>query len=87
MEKNIKFQTQAPLIRDFEGNITGVVLVFRDVTQDYEIQKRIESSELNFRTIVEATLSCVKVVAKMERYLAMNSAGLSMRKLKILKCN
>ena len=76
--KEFKISDSGSPIRDFEGNITGVVLVFRDVSQDYEIQKRIESSELNFRTIVEATPSCVKVIAKDGTLLAMNSAGLSM---------
>ena len=32
-------------IKDVSGNITGVVLVFRDVTQEYEIQNKIEISE------------------------------------------
>lgn len=76
--KEFKISDSGSPIRDFEGNITGVVLVFRDVSQDYEIQKRIESSELNFRTIVEATPSCVKVLDKDGTLLAMNSAGLSM---------
>ncbi len=76
--KEYKISDSGSPIKDSEGNISGVVLVFRDVTQEYEIQKRIESSELNFRTIVEATPSCVKVIAKDGTLLAMNSAGLSM---------
>ena len=65
-------------IKDSEGNITGVVLVFRDVTQEYEVQNALKQSELHLRTIVEATPSCVKLVSKEGTLLAMNSAGLSM---------
>lgn len=65
-------------IKDSEGNITGVVLVFRDVTQEYEVQNALKQSELHLRTIVEATPSCVKLVSKDGTLLAMNSAGLSM---------
>ncbi|MBK6606627.1 MAG: PAS domain S-box protein [Leptospiraceae bacterium] len=65
-------------IKDSEGHITGVVLVFRDITKEYEIQEALKQSELHLRTIVEATPSCVKLVSKDGTLLAMNSAGLSM---------
>ncbi|NLJ33058.1 MAG: PAS domain S-box protein [Firmicutes bacterium] len=40
-------------IRDREGNVTGVVMVFSDVTEQYEAQKRLAQSEERYRTIVE----------------------------------
>ncbi len=40
-------------IRDNEGNIIGVVLVFRDVTREYRMRQSLEESEVRFRSIVE----------------------------------
>ncbi len=42
-------------IRDEKGNITGVVLVFRDVTEEYTMQERLRLSEerLNFAMMVK----------------------------------
>jgi PAS domain S-box-containing protein len=40
-------------IRDKEGNITGVVLVFRDVTTDYKMQEEISENEEKLRNIFE----------------------------------
>jgi diguanylate cyclase (GGDEF)-like protein/PAS domain S-box-containing protein len=65
-------------IKDSDGTITGVVLVFKDITKEYEIQSLLKQSELHLRTIVEATPSCVKLVARDGTLLAMNSAGLAM---------
>ena len=42
-------------IKDVSGNIIGVVLVFRDVTQEYEIQNKIEISERKYRTIIDVS--------------------------------
>jgi PAS domain S-box-containing protein len=35
------------------GNITGVVLVFRDVTEEYRIHKELEESEGKYRRLIE----------------------------------
>ncbi len=42
-------------IRDDQGNINGVVLVFRDVTEEYQIRDALGQSEKKFRTYVEYT--------------------------------
>ena len=42
-------------IKDVSGNIIGVVLVFRDVTQEYEIQNKIEISERKYRSIIDVS--------------------------------
>jgi len=42
-------------IRDIDGNISGVVLVFRDVTEEYRIVEALKSSEEKYREIVERT--------------------------------
>jgi PAS domain S-box-containing protein len=43
--QGIPIDDSAAPIHDDEGNITGVVLVFRDVTQRRAAQRRLEESE------------------------------------------
>ncbi|TAL17491.1 PAS domain S-box protein [bacterium] len=43
-------------IHDEEGRITGVVLVFRDQSQEYEAQKKIEESEAGYRGLFNGML-------------------------------
>ena len=40
-------------IKDTDGNTLGVILVFRDVTAEYQMQSSLEESEHRFRSIVE----------------------------------
>jgi len=40
-------------IRNEEGEITGMVLVFRDQTLEYKSQKSLEESEIKFRSVFE----------------------------------
>jgi PAS domain S-box-containing protein len=40
-------------IKDDSGKITGVVLVFRDVTEDYKIRKALQESERQYRLFAE----------------------------------
>ncbi|MGI6616027.1 MAG: PAS domain S-box protein [Dethiobacteria bacterium] len=40
-------------IRDSAGNVAGVVLVFSDVTKQYEVQQALQESEARYRTIVK----------------------------------
>jgi PAS domain S-box-containing protein len=40
-------------IRDADGRITGVVLVFRDVTEDYNIRQALQRSERQYRLFAE----------------------------------
>jgi PAS domain S-box-containing protein len=42
-------------IRDIDGSICGVVLVFRDVSEEYRIAEALKSSEEQYREIVERT--------------------------------
>ncbi|MEA2007897.1 MAG: PAS domain S-box protein, partial [Chloroflexota bacterium] len=42
-------------IRDADGNINGVVLVFRDVTMEYQMRESLRESEERFRSIYENT--------------------------------
>ncbi len=40
-------------IKDENGKITGVVLVFRDVTEEYQMQEKIKDNEKKFRNLFE----------------------------------
>ncbi|MCK5580363.1 MAG: PAS domain S-box protein [Candidatus Omnitrophica bacterium] len=40
-------------IRDIDGVITGVVLVFRDVTESYRMQEELRKNEQEYRTLTE----------------------------------
>ncbi|WP_372640616.1 PAS domain S-box protein [Ancylomarina sp.] len=40
-------------IKDETGNISGVVLVFRDVTEEYRMQTSLEESEAKYRSLIE----------------------------------
>ncbi len=42
-------------IRDREGRITGVVLVFRDVTDEYAAEERLRQSEQRFQAFMDET--------------------------------
>jgi|GEM_PF-1248944 len=49
-------------IKDREGRIIGVVLVFRDVTREYNIREALKASEEKYRTIFENTGSGVCII-------------------------
>lgn len=49
-------------IRDIDGSICGVVLVFRDVTEEYRIAEALRTSEEKYREIVEKTADLVTTV-------------------------
>lgn len=44
-------------IKDQDGAVTGVVLVFRDVTQEYRMQAELKLRETRYRELVESTAS------------------------------
>jgi|GEM_PF-948721 len=48
-------------IKDSEQNIRGVVLVFRDVTEEYEKDELLKESEEKFRTLVNQTVDMLLV--------------------------
>ncbi len=46
-------------IHDAVGNVIGVVLVFRDVTDDYRIREKLRMSEERYRTLVENAFDAI----------------------------
>jgi PAS domain S-box-containing protein len=65
-------------IQDTRGQIEGLFIHAIEVTDKVIARHAIERSEERFRTIVQTTPECVKVVAADGTLLHMNSAGLAM---------
>ncbi len=65
-------------VRDSSGRVIGASKVARDITHLKQIERALRDSEERFRTMVETTPQCVKVVGPDGTLLHMNSAGLAM---------
>lgn len=61
-------------IYDAQGNVTGVVLVFSDVTERYELQRRLHISEAQYRSAFEQTVMGMAHIEPDGRFLRVNSA-------------
>ncbi len=48
-QKERQIADSASPIRDALGNITGVVLIFRDVTEEYQIHEKLKESEVRYK--------------------------------------
>jgi len=57
--ENTRSQTAQLRSKDQEGNIHGVILVFRDVSEDYRQQEALRRSEERFRTLVETSINAI----------------------------
>lgn len=53
--KEYQISDSAAPIRDKQGNIKGVVLVFSDITEQYKAAENIRKNEARFRNIIEAS--------------------------------
>jgi len=53
-------------IKDDQGAVMGVVLVFRDVTEEYNIQQKIKENEERFRVIVEGAPDPIFIQSEMK---------------------
>ncbi|MDA3924087.1 MAG: PAS domain S-box protein [Kiritimatiellae bacterium] len=51
--QRFQISDSAAPIKEADGNITGVVLVFRDVTDDYQIRQALQESERQYRLFAE----------------------------------
>jgi PAS domain S-box-containing protein len=56
--------------------VIGVVLVFRDVTEEYRMRRDLREREEKFRSLVEGSPNCVKLFDRAGRYVAINHSGL-----------
>ena len=46
-------------VRDLNGDIHGVILVFRDISEEYRQQEALRSSEARFRTLMETSINAI----------------------------
>ena len=59
-------------IRDASGAIRGVVLVFRDITEEYDLQRTLREHALRLQRIIEAAMDAVIVADEQGRILEWN---------------
>ena len=59
-------------IKNEHGEIIGVVLVFRDVTEDYQLREKLKQSEERFRTTLETLNEGCQIIGFDWRYLYVN---------------
>ena len=62
-------------IRDAEGNILGVVLVFRDVATQREAERRIAQSESRKKAILDTALDCIITIDHQGKIVEFNVAA------------
>ena len=60
-------------IRNLAGDISGVVLIFRDVTKDSELNRALESSQILIKTLLDTLPDLICLKDKEGVYLACNS--------------
>lgn len=81
-------------IRDDQGIVHGVILVFHDVTEDYRRQEELRKSEERFRGLFQHSINAIalhEIICNEEgkpvdyRFLALNSAFEEMTGLKVEK--
>ncbi len=73
-------------IRDTHGNISGVVLVFRDVTDEYRIAEALKASEEKYREIVEKTADLITTVDENGRFTYVNHCAETFLGLPATEC-
>ncbi|MHC4885312.1 MAG: PAS domain-containing sensor histidine kinase [Planctomycetota bacterium] len=65
-------------IAHHHGEVVGAVLVFRDITEEYALQKRMTASEEKYRTLYESSSDAILLLDPEEGYLDCNPAALTM---------
>lgn len=76
--KRIPIDDSGAPIRDAQGNILGVVLVFADITERRKTEKQIRESEQKFRSIFENVLEGIYQVTPDGQLLTVNPAMVRM---------
>lgn len=64
----------APIVTK-EGKLEGVVMVFRDVTEEYELHKELKNSELRHRTVIESISDAIITITANKQVYAFNPAA------------
>jgi len=61
-------------IKNKEGKIVGIILVFSDVTEKYEAKKELEKSEERYRTLFNTMMEGCQIISKDWEYLYINDS-------------
>lgn len=64
----------APIIGK-DGKLQGVVMVFRDVTEEYNLHKALRNSELRHRTVIESISDAIITITANKQIYAFNPAA------------
>lgn len=64
----------APIVNK-EGKLQGVVMVFRDVTEEYNLHKALRNSELRHRTVIESISDAIITITANKQIYAFNPAA------------
>jgi PAS domain S-box-containing protein len=70
--KEFRVSFHASAIRDIESGLKGLVLVFRDVSDEYRIQQKLVQSEANFAAFFEAIDLLVFIVDQAGKIIRVN---------------
>ena len=73
--KQIPIADSGAPIKDENKNLKGIVLVFRDQTEEREHQKQLRESEEFSRRIIESSSDCIKVLDLEGNLLSMSLSG------------
>jgi len=74
----IPIDDSAAPIQDDQGQVTGVVLVFRDVSERKRAEERLRASESKYRTLVEQASDGIFVADQQGNYVEVNSKACAM---------
>ncbi len=72
--KEYQISDSAAPIRDQQGNITGVVLVFRDVTEAYRMRETLRQSEEKYRNLFNSIRDAILVADTSRKIIHCNPA-------------
>lgn len=65
-------------IKNIDGNISGVVLVFRDISEEYRMQKKIIDREERFSTFINNSTDATSLYDSNLNLIEINKSGLAM---------
>jgi PAS domain S-box-containing protein len=71
----VPIEDSAAPIKDGGGTVSGVVLVFHDVTQNRQAQEALRASRTLLQTVIEGTTDAIYVKDPQGRYLLFNSSA------------
>jgi PAS domain S-box-containing protein len=74
--REVPIEDSAAPIKEASGNVTGVVLVFHDVTERRRAQAALHESEERFRAVFESSSDCILVWDRQYNYLYANQAAI-----------